>query len=246
VASSPSQRSLPVPLAIGPPILLAVLALLHPIWTGDSVVAAASSPNWIPVHIGLLVGFAALVGVMWPAGSRRAPAAIALAVFALVNAIYLAVDGLWIGRLALSDPPLADALWNAPTVTVLANLSGALFCLALLLRATLEHDVRDDRLLIGGLGLTALLLIASGWLPYAGLAARLAAIATGGLAIYRAGLPAVPFALLVFASVLRQHVGPEAALGMVCITVALAWPAIAARRAPRRTESRRARRARGR
>jgi hypothetical protein len=243
VASTPGERSVPIALAVAPPIALGVLALLHPTWTGDSVATAARSPDWIPIHVGLLVGYAALVGVLWPGGDRRRPAALALAIFALTNAVYLAVDGLWIGRLALSDPNLADALWTAPAVNVLANLTGATWCIALLVRATLEHDVRGDRLLLGGLVLTAGLLIASLALPYAGLAARLAAVGTGGLALYRVGVFALPFALLVFASVLRQHVGPEAALGMLCVAVALGWPRVTV--APAR-RSARARRARGR
>ena len=41
---------------------------------------------------------------------------------------------------------------------------------------------------------------------------------------YRGGTADIGSALLVFAAVLRQHVGPEAALGLLCVAAALAWP----------------------
>ena len=51
---------------------------------------------------------------------------------------------------------------------------------------------------------------------------RLLAAATGAWIVYSRGTAGVPVALLVFAAVLHQHVGLEAALGLLLVSVALA------------------------
>jgi hypothetical protein len=73
-----------------------------------------------------------------------------------------------------------------------------------------------------GLGLTWLTFAAS--VPPLGapqVISRGAALAVGAWVVYRTGTAGVPAALLVFAAVLHQHVGPEAALGLVFVSLAL-------------------------
>jgi hypothetical protein len=53
------------------------------------------------------------------------------------------------------------------------------------------------------------------------LVSRLAATATAALLVYARGAQAIPPALLIVSAVLRQHVGPEAALGLVFLAAAL-------------------------
>jgi hypothetical protein len=68
---------------------------------------------------------------------------------------------------------------------------------------------------------TWLSFVASTFVPAGGPVSRVAALATGAWSVFAVGARRVPFALLVFAAVLRQHAGPEAALGLVCIAFAL-------------------------
>jgi len=158
--------------------------------------------DWVPLHVGLLVLYLALGATLW---TQRSDALfrVALVAFSVANAVFLVVDGL----LAPDD---ANVLWP----TLLANVTGAAWSLTLL-----------------ALAAPPLWLMAAVWLAFVSnvpLLSRGVAIAGVAWLGYRGGASAIPAALLVFASTLRQHVGPEAALGLVLVAVALAW-----RRSPR-------------
>jgi hypothetical protein len=219
------------------PFALAALELSHPVWADGSVARAvvAAGAWWIPLHLLLIGGYVLLVWTLWPAraapDASREPARLIaafslqrmaralLTLFALANTAFLAVDGPAIGILAPSDPSAAETLWTSPLVTLLANASGAAWSAALLTLALALLEA-DSRLVVAGLALTWLTFVASAVVPQATAASRLVALATGAAAVYSTGKPALTFALLVFAAVLRQHVGPEAALGMLCIAAA--------------------------
>jgi hypothetical protein len=204
------------------PLLLAALALAHPTWAGGSVAAAVGVAGawWIPLHVVLLLGFGAL-GWLWWLG--RWASRFALGAFVLCNSVFLAIDGIAVGVLASTDPGGADGLWNSLGVELLGNVTGALWAAALLNTAWALHPRHSrGRAIVIGLAISWLTFIAGGYAPYASAASRLAALATGSYAIYQAGSRLLPFALLVFAAVLRQHVGAEAALGLLCIAVAFA------------------------
>jgi hypothetical protein len=125
--------------------------------------------------------------------------------------------------LAPTDPNAADTLWNSPLVTVLADASGATWAAALIVKGLALQGMARGRGDTAGALVTWLVSVASA-APLAGVAAlsRIAALATGARAVYQRGTSGMPFALLVFAAVLRQHVGAEAALGLVCVALALA------------------------
>jgi len=77
-----------------------------------------------------------------------------------------------------------------------------------------------DRLLVVLLALTWLAFVGSALgLPV--LISRVLAIATLGWLVHGSGPAALGAALLVFGAVLRQHVGPEAALGLLCVAGSL-------------------------
>jgi hypothetical protein len=203
-------------IGIAIPLALGGLELVHP-------ASPAAAGWWIPFHIALIVGYGLLVAVLWSVPNAHATVARAvLAVFLASNVLFLAIDGVG----AQSD---ADALSANPLVEALANVTGAAWSLALLSVAATLQLVGRTRIVVGGSILAWLTFVASSYLPGAGLASRAAAVATGAWAVYTAGTSAVPFALLVFAAVLRQHVGPEAALGMLSIALSLA---ITGRRSP--------------
>jgi hypothetical protein len=227
------------------PLALAVLELLHPTWPDGSVAqgVAAAGVWWVPLHVLLIAGYGVLalcLSRVVPDRPRtyRLAARISLLAFVACNTIFLAIDGLAVGLLASTDPTSADTLWNSPAVQALANLTGATWALTLLLVAPMLHSVtlassvtagQTSRVmapltptLIAGLALTWLTFTASSYLPGAALASRAAAIATGAWATFTEGASTLPFALLVFAAVLHQHAGPEAALGMLCLALALA------------------------
>jgi hypothetical protein len=237
-------------------IALAALELSHPAWADGSVAQAVSAAGewWLPLHVLLIAGYGVLALVLWRHVAERVGpverAAMSLAaVFGACNSAYLALDGLVVGVLARTDPNAADALWNSPLVTLLADATGASWAATLLLTAlTLGPSARAanarviqqrpaplphgalappaGRLELVGAALTWLLFAASAAPvgPAAGAAvlSRVAALATGAWVVYQRGTIGIPFALLAFAAVLRQHVGPEAALGLGCISLAFA------------------------
>jgi hypothetical protein len=197
-----------IPLAIG------VLELVHP-------ASPTAAGRWIPLHGALIVGYGLLVASLWL--RLRVPAIVsrlALGVFFTANFVFLAIDGVAVGLAAQSDASSATALSSSPLVETLANVTGAAWSLALLSVAATIQPIGRSRILVGGLIVTWLSFVSSSYLPGAALASRGAVVATGAWAVYTAGTSALPFALLVFAAVLRQHVGPEAALGMLCIALA--------------------------
>ena len=227
--------------ALAVPIALAALEVSHPAWADGSVAQAVSAGGawWIPLHLLLIAGYGLLALVLWreiggETGGRAARTL--LAMFSLCNSAYLAVDGVAVGVLAQTDPTAADTLWNSPLVTVLADATGASWAAALLVTGWSWHGTARGRVSTAGALVTWLIFLASAApaaatsvLASAALLSRSAAIATGAWAVYQRGTSSLPFALLVFAAVLRQHVGPEAALGLVCVAIALA---ITARSAP--------------
>jgi hypothetical protein len=179
---------------VGTCLVLALLELVHPASEGGSV--------WVPLHVALLVAYAALCTLLWlstPSHLARA----ALVAFGLANTLFLAIDGL----LGLSSTP----------VQLLADVVGALWCLALFALAAQHGDRPTFALLV----LAWLAFVASAApLGITPLVSRALVLAAGAWLVYRSGTSAMPAALLVFAGVLRQHVGPEAALGMVCVAIA--------------------------
>jgi hypothetical protein len=196
-------------LALGVLVGVAALEVAHP------GVDQAAGDWWLAVHTLLIVGYLGVVALLWRLTSST-PARAALVAFCIANTVYLAVDGLGVGLLARSDAAAAEGLWTSLSVEVLANVTGALWAAALLLLA-------DSRGRVGRLGsvLTWLTFVAGTLLAGAALLSRIVAVGTGGYIVYRQGIKAASVALLVFAAVLRQHVGPEAALGLLCIAVAL-------------------------
>jgi hypothetical protein len=220
-------------LAIVVPIVVAALELSHPNWSEGAVSQAvlATGALWLPLHVLLLAGYGVLVWLLWVLQSRgvgRLPRAaalprIALVVFLVANTAFLGTDGLAVGLLAGTDPGAADRLWNGEFVEALADLTGAAWAASLLSVAAFVSTAGRTRPALVGLGLTWLTFVVSAP-PLAAppIFSRLAALATGAGVVYATGNSGVSFALLVFAAVLHQHVGAEAALGMLMIGFALA------------------------
>jgi hypothetical protein len=230
------------------PVIVAVLELSHPTWSDGSIAQAvvAAGAWWIPLHLLLMAGFA-LVALLLAdasgehAGSAGAVAAqrfrlggavptqrfrtvtrMVLAIFVVCNTAYVLVDGVVVGFLASSDPATADTWWKSPLLTVVADITGAAWAASLLLVAATLGPIQPRQFTFVALALTWLAFVASAPpVSIPPLASRVIAVGSGAWAVYRAGRAATPFALLVFAAVLRQHVGPEAALGMLCIAAAL-------------------------
>ena len=190
-------------------VAVAALELTHP------GVDQASGDWWLAVHALLLLGYLAVVAIVWRLTSNAYVRAAVIA-FAAANTVYLAIDGLAVGWLARTDTGAAEQLWNSPVMAVLADVTGALWAAALLLLAD-----PPDRIGRTGAVLTWLTFVASTLVAGAALVSRIVALATGGWSVYRRGAHALSLALLVFAAVLRQHVGPEAALGLVCMAIAV-------------------------
>ena len=213
------------------PVGVAVLELLHPAWP-DGFVGEVVQPIagwWIVLHLCLLTGYLGLVVLLWRA-THAVAARCVLVVFAVCNTVYLALDGIGVGLLARSDPSAADVLWARNSVAILANVTGGAWAAALLLIAV-SVPPAVDRVVCVGSALTWLAFVASAIavptfvaLPdlTAGLLSRLLAVGTGAWAVYQRGSRSLPTALLIFASVLRQHVGAEAAMGLICVAIALA------------------------
>ncbi len=202
------------------PCALAALELSHPVWVEGSVSQAvvAAGGWWLPLHPLLIIGYAALVRVLWVPGILVRTVLVS---FLVCNTAFLAVDGIAVGLLAGSDPQAADALWNSALVTALANVTGATWAASLLSIAHF-HGPKGRPALIG-IVLTWLAVVASATsLSAPPVISRLLAAATGAWIVYSRGTTGVPAALLVFAAVLHQHVGPEAALGLLLVSVALA------------------------
>jgi len=116
------------------PLALAVAELAHPTTTDESVSESirAAGMWWLPLHLVLLIGYALLVAMLWRL--TKSPLAHgALAGFAACNCLYLAVDGIAVGVLAQANPAVADALWSAAWVNILADATGATWAASLLL-----------------------------------------------------------------------------------------------------------------
>jgi hypothetical protein len=167
--------------------------------------------------------------------------------FVVCNTAFLLIDGLVVGSLAGSQPSTADSVWNSPLTVGLGDLTGALWCAALLaIGATRAYAFQS---LAGSAGSPEQMprsLIILAVLIWGGFVASLvtpAAIVVGSLAlvfaVYRtytrkgahAGLT---FGLLALAALARQHVGVEAALGMVWIALAALGDALRGRSGPER------------
>jgi hypothetical protein len=218
----PSVKRRPRALPIFVPIILAALELSHPAWSAGTVSQAvvAAGGWWLPLHLLLLAGYGILVWLLWV---RDVLARSLLVLFLLCNTAFLGLDGVGLGLLAAADPGAADRLWNSGLVVALANLTGATWAASLLSVAAYQVRASTNRPAWIGLGLTWIAFVASATpLAVPSLVSRLAAVATGGWIIYATGTSGVPFALLVFAAVLHQHVGAEAAFGLVLVGIAQA------------------------
>jgi len=210
------------------PIALAVIELGHPAWSDGSVARAVSSAGgwWIPLHVLLVAGYGLLTVRLWrdlPPNRLGALARALFLIFGLSNTVFVAVDGIVVGLQAVPDPTAADALWTSPWVGALANVTGAAWSGALLSFAAAVSPGRSGRAQLLGLALIWLTFVASAAVPGAAVVSRALAIAVGAWTVYRQGVSSVPFAVLVFAAVLRQHVGAEAALGLLLLAVAFGF-----------------------
>ena len=137
----------------------------------------------------------------------------------LANTIFLVLDGVF----APADSVATNALWG--------NVTGAAWCLVLLSLAAALSPAELDRPTTLLLILTWVAFIASATpLPAGPLLSRAVAVASAAWLAYRGGVSALPSALLVFGSVLRQHVGPEAALGLLLVAAALGFSVRTTRR----------------
>lgn len=203
------------------PLTLAALEILHPTWSDTAVSDAvrSSAAWWIVLHVLLLLGYAGLVVVFLRIARSTAERAMLIA-FGIANSMYLAIDGIAIGVLAQLDPVAADVVWSSTWVTLLADGSGATWAAVLLLLAVRSSASLALRV---GAGVTWLAFVASALPALGGPAigvSRSAALATGAWAVYQRGSVAIPLAMLAFAAVLRQHVGAEAAFGLVLVAIA--------------------------
>jgi hypothetical protein len=208
---------LPTAAAVATPLAIAALELIHPTWPDASPAqaVAASGVGWIVLHVALMVGYGALVWTVWP---RTVVRRLLLGSFIACNTAFLAIDGLGVGLLAPAQPAAADALWNGLLAGVLANLTGATWSAALLALAAAR--LPSSGVMKLALGVTWALFVASSVVPVVGFASLAAAVAIAAIRVYQRGAAGLPFALLVIAAMLRQHVGAEAAVGMVCIALA--------------------------
>jgi hypothetical protein len=211
--------------AVAVPLALAALELLHPTWSDDSPSQAvgAIGVGWLVLHAALILGYGVLVWILWPPAALVAR--VLLALFALTNTAFLAVDGVGVGLLAPTQPQAGDALWTSLLTGTLAALAGATWSAALLaLAATRIPPGHRRRAMPIALAATWFLFVISSVLPVVGFASLLAATAIAAFQVYQRGAAALPFALLVVAAMLHQHVGPEAAGGMLCIALSRARP----------------------
>jgi hypothetical protein len=217
------------------PAAAAVLELLHPTWPDDAIFQAVAPVVgwWVTVHVLLLGLFPALLWTLsleLPSRHARVEslARVLLLLAALGNAAFLAIDGVGTAVLIFSirsaDAAAAlTSMWNSPLLIALADLAGGAFALALLATAAAIYREARSGLALLALMVTGLAFLASA-LPNASpalLISRIAAVVAGAAMVYRSGANALPFALLVFAAVLPQHVGPPAALGMLMVGAAL-------------------------
>jgi hypothetical protein len=106
---------------------------------------------------------------------------------------------------------------------VLADVTGATWCAALL--AIAGENLKASKPIVIALAITwfAFVTTTVSWFV---------ALAVAAALTYMSGAAALPIALLVIASVQRQHVGPAAALGMLLIAVAGAIDLVRGRSAP--------------
>jgi hypothetical protein len=208
-------------LCVSVPMALGVLELSHPTWSETSVSQGVSGAGgwWIALHVLLILGDGVLVWMLW---TSRIVNQLVLSVFAASNTAFLAIDGLVVGLLSQSNPAAADAVWGSAAVETLANITGAAWAAALLTTAAALNPSDQRRVGLFGSALTWAAFVASSVVPFAAAVSRALALATGVLSVQASGMAGMPFALLVFAAVLRQHVGPEAALGMLCVALAQA------------------------
>jgi len=204
-------------MTVGVPLVLGILQLTHPTWADGEVAQAVADAGawWIPLHLLLIAGYVALALTLWPV--HRVGRALLVA-FLVCNTAFLALDGVVVGSLAPSNPSAADAAWNSPWTTTLADLTGALWCAALL---SLAVGRSPQRQLIQLALLIWVAFVASLFTPAAILVSSLALV----VAVYRTYLgrgprAGVTFGLFALAALARQHVGVEAALGMLWIALA--------------------------
>jgi hypothetical protein len=168
----------------------------------------AAGAWWIPLHVLLVVGYVALAWALWPANRI---ARVLMALFVVANTAFLTLDGVLVGYLTTVDPGQADTLWGSPGVRVLADVTGATWCAALLAISGAYATVSKP--LMVGLAITWLAFVATG-------VSWIVAVGVAGVLTYLTGTAGLAAALLIIASVQRQHVGPEALVGMLLVAVA--------------------------
>ena len=228
-------------LLLAPPCV-AVLELLHPIWPDDAIfeTVAPLVGWWLALHMLLLVLFPMVLWTLWlelppMRGRLEVVARALLIVAAIANATFIAIDGIGTGFLivdARSNAAGLAAMWNGPLLVGLADLSGGAFALALLVTSAALYREARSGLALAALVTAGLAFLVSA-LPGASPAvpiSRIAALVAGVAMVYRGGAGHMPFALLVFAAVLPQHVGPPAALGTLLVGAALFLRASSRRR----------------
>jgi hypothetical protein len=222
---------------VGVPLALGSLQLSHPTWTDGAVSQAVADAGawWIPLHVLLMLGYVllALTLTLWPVD---VVGTVGLAAFVVSNTAFLAVDGVVVGTLAATNPPAADAVWNSPLTIGLGDVTGAPWCAALLsvgvrassgVRASLRGSSKEATHNPPSREMPWLAILI--WLAFVASLVTPAAILVGSLAlvvaVYRTYLgrgprAGVTFGLFALAALARQHVGVEAALGMLWIALA--------------------------
>jgi hypothetical protein len=204
--------------------VLGILELTHPTWNDGSVSQAVADSGgwWTPLHLMLIVGYLGLALTLWP---DTAVVRTLFVAFLVCNTVFLALDGVVVGSLAASNPAAADALWSSPFVTGLADVSGALWCAALLALAATRTTETASTLQMR----STIALLAVVWMAFVASLLAPAAIVFGSIAlviaVYRTFIGLGPgdgvyLGLLALAALSRQHVGPEAALGMLWLALA--------------------------
>jgi hypothetical protein len=210
--------------AVGVPLALGILQLTHPTWADGSVSQAVVEAGawWIPLHVVLIVGYLALALTLW---HGNALARALLAAFLACNTGFLGLDGVVVGSLAPNDPATADAVWNSPLTLGLGDVTGALWCAALLAIAATRASSAPPHMPSRSMIALAFLI----WVAFVASLVTPAAIVVGSLALVvavyrtytrRGARAGVTFGLFALAALARQHVGVEAALGMLWIALA--------------------------
>lgn len=211
---------------------LAVLALVHPTPGLIDPIAtiAAAEALWLGVHVALALGFAGLAWLLlrsadcWPADMWRTALRIVLLAFGVLSTVYVGIDGVLVGALAVADAARAETVWSAPALVGVANLVGGLWAAGLTLLAWARLPASRQSVIVGATLLATWLTFVASGLPNGvavpPLLSRLVATASAAVIVFRGGTGDLSPALLTVAAVFRLHVGPDAAVGLVLVAAA--------------------------